>query len=339
MRDIPKFLNKVFKYTFFFEGLGALLYSFKFIPMYGWIQGIYFSIFHAVSSFCNAGLDIIGDTSFLIFQTDALVSLTTMGLIISGGLGFAVWWDLSRVYKPILFKVKKWHSSFSQLKTHSKIAIKMTIGLLTIGTFLIFAIEYTNAMTIGNNDFFGKLLASAFQSTTLRTAGYSTVVCGNLRAATQYIMLFLMFIGGSPGGTAGGIKTTTFYILTNLVFSQFKGKNELVVDNKSVSAELVRKSMVIFFVAATVLLTGILFLLVTEPFSLMQLSFEAFSAFGTVGLTLGITSQLTVYGKITIILLMYIGRIGSVTMIMSFLRKYTTKKVEVHYPQANILVG
>lgn len=339
MRDMSSFIIKVIKYTIFFEIIGFALFAIAFVPIYGFNEGLYMALFHSISAFCNAGLDVIGNASFQIFQTNVLVNFTTMILIIAGGLGFAVWWDLSKIYKPILFQISKWKDAYIHLRVQTRIVLKMTISLLLVGFLFIFIVEFSNPLSLGRYNVFDKMMAAAFQSTTLRTAGFSTLVCANLRTATKFVMLFFMFIGGSPGGTAGGIKTTTFFIIGLMVLNQIKGSNNVVAFNKTIGAELLRKAIAVFFIGITIILGGICLLLIVEPFSLMESAFEAFSAFGTVGLSLGITSQLTSIGKVIIILLMYIGRIGSITMIAMFLKRYTSKKVEVHYPQANVLVG
>ncbi len=339
LKDITGFILKVIKYTFFFESVGFILFSFVFVGEFGVVKGLYYALFHAISAFCNAGLDLVGGTSFLAYQTNILVNVTTMFLIVAGGLGFAVWWDLSTNYRPVLFNPKMYKNAYQHLRVHTKIVLKTTALLLVMAFVLFLGIEYSNLNSIGSLNFFDKAMVSSFQSVTLRTAGFSTVDCSSLMTATKFFMIFFMFIGGSSGGTAGGIKTTTVYLIYKLIVNQFTGNRDIVVYNKTIAYEIIRKAIVVFFVGLGFLSLGIFSLLIVEPFSLMELTFEVFSAFGTVGLSLGITPYLTTVGKIIIILLMYIGRIGSVTLIYTFLKKSTSKKVEVHYPQANIIVG
>ncbi|MFV0254603.1 MAG: TrkH family potassium uptake protein [Erysipelotrichaceae bacterium] len=341
LRDMPNFLSMVFKVTVIFEFVGLVLLSFHFIPQYGWLQGLYYSLFHSVSAFCNAGIDVLGNNSFQDLTLMPLLNFTIISLIITGGLGFSVWWDISKVYQPVIFKIKDWKKTYSKLQVQSKIAIKMTVILLTVGTLLFFLIEFNNVNTIGNMNISSKFMTSFFQSTTLRTAGFSTINLAHSMDASKFFMLLFMLIGGSAGGTAGGIKVTTFFVIIIFVISQLKGSNELVSYKKTINLSIIRKALAVVFLALSFIFTGIFFLAIFEPFSLTELIFEAVSAFATVGLSLGITSSLTIGGKIIIILLMFIGRIGSVSLIYSFMNKYSNKraKTEIHYPDADVLVG
>lgn len=338
--SLGHFLKFILLYTIIFEGSGFLLLLIRFIPEFGVTQGAYNALFLAVSAFCNAGLDNFAMDNLVRYVSDPLVSLTVASLIIMGGLGFGVWFDLSQGAKSIIKGKKTFKFAVKHLRPHTKLAISMTGILLLSGTILILLVEFTNPNSLSGYPFGTKLLASFFQSTTLRTAGFSTVNIGNLRAFTQFFMMIFMFIGGSPGGTAGGIKTTTFAILVLMVVAEIRGRNEIVVFNRSIPRDTFRKSFIIFFALLGTLFTGILLLSLIEPYSFLAISFEATSAIGTVGLSMGITQVLTEAGKLIIITLMYLGRIGPLTLILSLGKPTKNKKInDVNYPSADILIG
>ena len=209
------FVLKIIKGTFFVEGIGAILFSFTFIPEFGVVKGIAYSLFHSVSAFCNAGIDIIGDGSFIPYVRNPLINLTTMTLIVAGGVGFTVWNDLIGNYKKIKMKKLTWNKFFTRLSLHSKLVLTMTGLLIVIGTAFVFILEYNNADTIGNLSLGDKLMASAFHSVSTRTAGFATLGQDDLTAGSKFLSCILMFIGGSPAGTAGGVKTTTCLLYTS----------------------------------------------------------------------------------------------------------------------------
>jgi len=226
------------------------------------------------------------------------------------------------------------------LKVHTKLAVIMTLTLIFSGMALIFVIEYGNVDTLGNLPLSTKLLASLFQSVTLRTAGFSTINIGLLRPATQMIMIIYMFIGGSPGGTAGGIKTTTFAILILMIIAELRSQKSIIVFGRTIERELFRKAFIIAFMLLATLLTGILLLTLIEPFSWLSICFEATSAIATVGLSMGITAALSSTGKCIIIALMYLGRIGPLTLLLSIGNHNKHFKAnDMTYPSANVLVG
>ena len=342
IKDISIYLRKVIRYTFFFEGIGAMLLSLEFVPEFGMVRGIYYSIFHSISAFCNAGFDLLGDSSLMAYQSDVYMNLVISGLIISGGLGFIVWVDLRMMWKKYyerfrVFKVKKFMSSLS---LHTKIAIVMTILLLTSGTVSILALEYSNPLTIGNLSLPEKVLASFFQSTTLRTAGFATVNMADLYTPTKLLMSVFMFIGGSPAGTAGGVKTVTFAIIILYVISLSKGSDSVKVMRRSISDQVVKRSLTITMISFTLTIFALFVLTITENLSFIDLLFEVFSAFATVGLTASVTPVLTCIGKVVIIVLMYIGRIGPITLVLLFANKYNQMKgKDIAYPQSDILIG
>lgn len=340
LNDFNHFIKNIIKYTFIFEGIGFLLYATRFVPQFGWSHGLFVSLFTAVSAFVNAGLDIVGPISLQAYVHDPIVNFTTMYLIVVGGLGFGVWFDLSQGSKSIIRHSHPFHYVVNHLKVHTRVAITTTLCLIFGGALIILVLEYNNPNSIQSFNFFDKVMASLFQSVTTRTAGFATLNMAGMKAASLIIMMILMFIGGSPGGTAGGIKTTTFAILLLMIVSELTSRKEITVFKRKIEREQFRKAFVIAFMLLTTLILGIIFLSVTEKYSTLELAFEAVSAIATVGLTMGITTGLSTFGKIVIISLMYLGRIGPLTLLLSINRKKSSKKgQDISYPSADILIG
>ena len=337
LENLPKFLRNVVKYTFLFELIGAILLATQFVPDYGLIYGIYLGIFHSVSAFCNAGFDVIGAQSLIPYQTNVVVNLTICALIILGGLGFFVWFDIAKNLKlkdlPTR-AVKHFHHFF---ELHSKIVLMMTTILLVSGTVLFYILEHDTVLK--DLGFFDGLLVSFFQSTTLRTAGFATVDYSQLCTATKLFMCLFMFIGGSPAGTAGGVKTVPVAIIIATMKSVFKGESHIRMFERRIEDDVLKRVLTILLTSLTLVFIGAMILSITEDASFIDICFEVISAFGTVGLTIGITSDLTVIGKIIIILLMYAGRIGPITMILSFMRKSRKNTGHVVYPKGEIILG
>lgn len=334
------YLKRVFRYTLFFEAIGALLLSIVFIDEYGFLKGIYYGIFHSISAFCNAGFDILGSQSLIPYQDHVLVNLTIGGLIIAGGLGFIVWITL----KDYLIKNKKeiFHRHFlSRLPLHVKIVLIMTISLLCIGTLGFLCLEYHNPLTIGQLDLPHKLLASFFQSITLRTAGFASVSMADLYQSTKLFCSILMFIGGSPAGTAGGIKTTTFLIVLIYLKTMIKGEETFKIMHRCISDQLAKRALTITLISFLISIIALLILSICESqVAFIDLIFEVYSAFGTVGLTAGLTPQLSTVSKCIIMILMYMGRIGPLTMVLVFTKRYHLKKgKDIIYPDGEILIG
>ena len=316
---------------------GALILAWVFIPEYGIGQGIWHSVFLAVSAFCNAGIDCFGSLSILEYQSNPVVVLTIALLIIVGGLGFAVWFDLKAKLGLMIGFKRKLHSYHSKLRVYSRIVIGMTAFLIIIGTLLILVAEYNGALADLN--FFEKILNAFFSSVTLRTAGFFTIDFTNLHRFTEIIMITLMFIGGSPGGTAGGIKTTTFFLLSLMVVSQIKKRQEIQIFKRRINISSFMSAFSVATMYFAVLFVALLILVCTEPFDTLGIIFEAVSAIGTVGLTTGITSALSIVGKIVIIALMFIGRVGPITIAYTLSKKNKKTNVSIKYPTTEILVG
>lgn len=335
---LVKFLRKIFLGTFCVEMAGAVCYSFVFIPRYGFARGCWYSLFHSVSAFCNAGIDILGDNSLGDYLSHPWINLVTMLLIILGGLGFIVWWDILNVwkqYRDTNFPIRKLPSKF---RLHTKIVLLTTLSLIFIGAFSVLLLEYDNPGTIGSLSFPCKLQAALFQSVTTRTAGYLTFSQSALRGSTVMICLMLMFIGGSSIGTAGGIKTTTFILLVLSTRATVKGQEHVVVFGRTIPRKTVQKALAVTIVSFLVLCLAIIAMSIAEPSaSLLDIAYETTSAIGTVGLSRDFTARLHLISKLIIILCMYLGRIGPISLAILFQNR--AKRALIQHPEENITVG
>ena len=339
LHDFNHFIRSIMKYTLFFETIGFVLLSFRFVPIFGVNQGLFTALFTSVSAFCNAGLDTLGSVSLQAYVSDPLVNFTVMFLIVVGGLGFGVWFDISQGSKSLLKGKYTLNYIIKHFKVHTKIAITTSIALIFAGALIIFVAEYGNPTTIGLLSLPDKMMSSLFQSVTTRTAGFATLNMALMKSASLFVIMILMFIGGSPGGTAGGIKTTTFAIMILMITAELRGHKELIVFNRRIPREHFRKAFVVAFMLLTTVTIGIIFLNLTESYDFLSISFEAVSAIATVGLSMGITSGLSSVGKVIIILLMYLGRIGPLTLMLSVNRSGLRKGHELSYPVGDILIG
>lgn len=319
----------VFISTMVFESLGALLLSFRFIPQMGIKNGIYYAIFHSVSAFCNAGFDIMGNGASLTgYVGDPLVNFVIIGLIITGGLGFAVIVDLFRTQK------------FSKLTLHAKLVLKITGVLLGVAFVLFFIFEYNNPATIGNMPIFEKLTAISFQAVTPRTAGFNTLDTASLTTPSKVLTMLLMFIGGSPGSTAGGVKTTTIGLMFLTILAVARGVDDIEFSKRRISKGTINKAMAVIFVSAAVVFVMFLLLTYTETrLAFEEILFETLSAFGTVGLSLGITAELSTVGRLIITILMFFGRLGPLTIVLALSHPGHIKKQLIRYPEGKIIVG
>lgn len=327
-QDSMSGLVKLTKYVIFatlsIEFIGAVVLSTRLIPIYGIKTGIWFSIFHSISAFCNAGFDLFGD-SLAPYVGDIVLNMTIASLIIVGGLGFSVYLDINR------------KRNFKKLNLHSKLVIIITLSLLLIGTVSIFLIEYDNPETFRSLSLKDKALASFFQSTITRTAGFYSVPLGKLEESTIFLMIILMFIGGSPGSTGGGIKTTTFGVLFLSTRSVIKGDEEVVVFRKSIAPEIINRALAIVSISMAIILIVSLVLTLTEDANFIDILFESTSAFATVGVSRDLSPNLSVIGKIVISTTMYLGRVGPLTMALAFGSK--RRSTNYKYSEANIMVG
>ncbi len=324
--------------TFVVEGIGALGYAFQFVPQFGLWRGLWYSVFHAVSAFCNAGIDILGDSSLQGYQLNPLVNAVTAGLIIMSGLGFVTWRDLLRMLSRIKRKECSVRRSLQMLRLNTKIAVVTTLVLILGGACLVFGLEYGNPDTLGNLTFGQKCMASVFQSVTTRTAGFFTIPQNLFREQSRLIFCVLMFIGGSPGGTAGGIKTTTAAVLLLHCRAILKGNEDVECFRRRIPQAVVRTAFAVLTAAFLTVILGTLLLAATEHSALMPALYEVVSAVGTVGLTAGLTPVLTTAGKWIIIILMYMGRLSPVTLAIMFAGKGGRQSGR-KLPEERIMVG
>lgn len=331
---IVRFLRKVLIGTLVVEGTGALLYMTVFVPEYG-LRGIWISIFNAISAFCNAGMDIISEDSLCGYVFQPMVNLVTMLLIVLGGLGYIVWWDVLRVLKNIRTQKLK---CFRQLTLHSKIALTMTGLLIIVGAAAFYIFEYNNPLTMQNYTVGQRILASLFQSVTTRTAGFATIPQQNLTNTSAIISVLLMLIGGSPVGTAGGIKTVTIAVLLVSMFATIGNKEDAELFGRNIPKQAVNKSVAIvgmFFLIAS--LSTILLSAVTNA-DVIDIVYETVSATATVGLTRNLTSILNLWGKVIVIVTMYLGRVGPISLVIAFSTQNKNKNI-VKNPTEEISVG
>ncbi len=331
MSGIVKFIKKVIMGTFIIEGIGALLYMTVFVPAFG-AQGIWISVFNSVSAFCNAGIDIISENSLCAYTLNPVINLTTTALILLGGIGFVVWWDVVSVLK------NKKRRRYKFLSLHSKLAITTTAFLVIIGTVLFLIFEYNNPMTMQPLSLAGKIEASFFQSVTTRTAGFATVPQENLTNASSVVSLLLMFIGGSPVGTAGGIKTVTFLVLFATAISVIRNKRTVDVFNRQLSEKTIKKAIAIFATSLTVTVISTILLSAVSDANFLDILYETVSATATVGLTRNFTATLNTLGKIIITATMYFGRVGPISLAIAFNMKKASENI-IANPVEEINVG
>ncbi len=334
MSGLAKFVKNVLFGTLIIEGIGAVLYMLVFVPEFG-AEGIWISVFNSVSAFCNAGIDIIAENSLCNYATNPLINIVTSALVILGGLGYIVWWDVLRVLRSRSAKNRK---IFRHLTLHSKIAITVTAGLLLTGTILIFVLEYDNPLTIGKMDLFDKLQVSFFQSVTTRTAGFASLAQENLTDAAAAVSVILMLIGGSPVGTAGGMKTVTVAVLICSAFATVRNKNSTAVFGRRISDESVKKAVAVVVMFLTICVSSTVLLLATNNASVIDAVYETVSATATVGLSRNFTATLNTFGKLIIIVTMYFGRIGPISLAVALGRKNESQNV-ISEPTEDISIG
>ncbi|HCL4439462.1 Trk family potassium uptake protein [Clostridium botulinum] len=327
IQGLVKMAKYILLFTFSIQGGGALLLSTQFIPRYGLAKGLYYSIFHSVSAFCNAGFDLFGNFSSLTsVYNNPVIILVIAFLIIIGGIGFYVWYEIYN------YKGRR------KLSTHSKLVLWATFLLLIVGTILMFIFESNNPGTMANMTFNNKILSSFFAAVTPRTAGFNSISTSDMTMAGKFLTILLMFVGGASGSTAGGIKVTTAGVLIMTVVCVVKGKQDTEINKKRISKEIVYRALAITVIGLALVITVTMILSITEvkvPFEYYL--YEATSAFGTVGITLGLTTKLSSIGKIVILLTMYAGRVGPLTLAIAFARKL--KNSSIKYPEEKILVG
>ena len=313
LSGIIRFVKKVLTGTFIIEGIGALLLMTVFVPDFG-IKGIWVSVFTSVSAFCNAGIDIIAENSLCNYALNPIVNAVICLLIIMGGIGYIVWWDVARVAR---IAKKRKLSSLKLLTLHSKIAISATLVLVFIGAVLIFAFEYNNPDTMKDCNLWQKMMLSLFQSVTTRTAGFATIPQESLTDSSSIICLFLMFIGGSPVGTAGGVKTVTIAVLVATAIASTRKKDCTEMFGRQLSKQSINKSVSVICMSFTIMFISTVLLSAVTDASALDIIYETVSATATVGLTRNLTPSLNVMGKLIIIVTMYLGRVGPISFAMA----------------------
>lgn len=335
--DLRGFLKRVVVDTLIVEGLGAVAYAFVFVPQFG-LRGIWISLFNSVSAFCNAGMDVIGPDSLIPYRDNDAVNAITCTLIIVSGIGYIVWFDVLDSIKRTRKNGLGVRGFFSRLSPHSRLAIVLTLFLLMSGTILVFIFEYHNPDTIGTLSLWGKLRASFFQSVTFRTAGFATVPQASLTVPTSITGCVYMFIGGSPVGTAGGVKTVTMFVAVLNSVSFIRSRDETVVFSRRITSEMKNKATAIITVSfgfTMLLYVLMLWICKTDP---VAAAYEIFSATGTVGLSQGLTPSLDTAGRLIVIAGMYAGRIGPISMGLFFSTGKSSKNL-ISFADGNFKLG
>ena len=328
LSGIRHLVMKIIKGTVIFEGVGALLLAVRLIPRLGIGQGIFASVFHSVSAFCNAGFDVMGQiepgSSMRTCVSDPIINITLMLLIIIGGIGFFVWSD-----------VQHCGLHFKKYQLHTKLVLATTGILIAFSWVLFYMFEYDHAfadMSVPE-----KILASLFQAVTPRTAGFETVPMSSLSEPGNILTDLLMFIGGSPGSTAGGIKTTTIAVIFLSTLAYTQKDHDVTVFHFKIEEDMVRRASSIAFIYFSLTAVSVTIISAIEPYTMQQTLFEVISAVGTVGLTMGITPSLTIVSKILLIVLMYAGRLGALSFVLILTRKTTPALIT--RPTGKIMIG
>lgn len=326
---IVRLIRRITVCTAVFEGTGAVLLAIRFCPQMGFATGVYYAVFHAVSAFCNAGFDLMGRfapyTSLIPYQSDALVNLTVMALIVIGGLGFVVWDD-----------IMEHRLRYAHYRLHTKIVLLSTTLLILGGAVLFYLMEKDN--TLAGMDPEGKLLASLFQSVTPRTAGFNTVDIAALSEGGTALSMLLMLIGASPGSTGGGIKTTTVMVILLATLSYIRNSEDINIFHRRLEGNILKRAYCSATIYVMLSIVGIFLLITTQGLPVKDVAFEALSAIGTVGLSTGVTRELNTFSRIIIILLMYSGRVGSLTLAMAIMARLS-KTAGFRNPEEKIIIG
>lgn len=326
VEGIVRLTKSILQISFAIEALGALILTLRWHTDFGWSKALYYGVFHSISAFNNAGFDLFGNFSSLTaFVGDPVINITMMLLIICGGLGFIVLADLL--------------SSGKKFRLHTKIVLQVSGALILFGAVFIFIMEFANPRTLGPLPIGTKVLAAFFQSVSSRTAGFNTINIAGMYDTTLLSMIVLMFIGASSGSTGGGIKTTTFIAIILSVLSTYRSEPHVVLEGRTVPKDVIQKAWAITTSAAFLIFLMISILSHTERVDLLSVLFEVTSAFGTVGLSLGLTPTLSVVGKIAIILTMFIGRVGPLTLAFVLSQKRNKQVGHIKYPDERIMIG
>lgn len=334
LSGLSQFVKKVVLGTFLVEGAGALLYMTVFIPEFG-LKGVWISVFTAISAFCNAGIDIIASDSLAGYVHNPIINLTTCLLIFFSGIGYIVWWDVIRVLK---LRKKRKFKVIKALTLHSKIALTTTLILIFGGALCIFIFEYNNPQTMKDFTLYQKIQASFFQSVTTRTAGFFTVPQENFSNGSALVSVLLMFIGGSPVGTAGGVKTVTIAVVAMAAIATIKNKKDVTMFNRTLSKEAVSKAVAVICTSFFIMFMSTLLLSAVTDASFLDVLYETVSATATVGLSRNLTASLNTIGKFVIIATMYFGRVGPISLAVALNLKKQNPNI-IKNPVEDISVG
>ena len=338
LHGVLPFLRNVILGVLIIEGVGAVLYAIAFIPRFGFFRGLWYSVFHSISAFCNAGLDLIGPESFLPFHDSAYILTVTMLLIVLGGLGYIVWFDSFTTAKESIRRRFGVRWFFRHLNEHTKLVLLVSAALIVSGAIITLLLEMNNSETLGALPWGQKILNATFQSVTYRTAGFASIPQGALSDGSVLFGCIWMFIGGSPMGTAGGIKTVTIVVLLLSAVSYVNGRADTVVFRRSITHDLVKKAAAILFFSLFLSLLSSVLLIAVDGVPLSDAIYEVFSATGTVGLSRGLTPHLTAFGRVLIILCMYLGRIGPISLALFFHTDLSGGQ-NIRYAQGRYYVG
>ncbi|AOZ94377.1 TrkH family potassium uptake protein [Paenibacillus crassostreae] len=330
MEGIVRLMRKVIVYSLTIEFVGAVLLAIRFSVDMPVMKAMYYGLFHSISSFTNVGLDILGTihgpySSFNPYVNDPFVSIVIILLIFLGGIGFIVISDLLGFRKS------------RKLSLHSKVVLSVSLVLVVVGTIVIYIFEFTNVHTLQSLNQLDRIVASTMQSVTARSGGITTLDVPMLRQSTQFFMIILMFIGAAPGSTGGGIKVTTFAVLIGAVIAMARGKDDVVFFRNRISKDVVYKAITLTLLSFLLIIAFTMILSVTEDRQFLTLLFEVTSAFGTCGLSMGLTPELSSIGRVTITFLMFLGRLGPLTLAYALTPK--PQKESFRYPEGKITIG
>ena len=334
LSGLVKLTGRVMKVTLCLEGIGAVGYSLVFIPEFG-IRGIWYSMFHAVSAFCNAGIDLLGGNSFCAYRDNVILNVTTIFLIIVSGLGFPVYWEIARTAS---LRLKPRHGQDTKkVNLQTKLVLLATGVLILAGTAATLLFEYDNPATLGDMGWPGKVMAALFQSVTLRTAGFATIPQECFRPDSCLVYLVLMFIGGSPAGTAGGVKRVTVILLCASMFANIKGRKDVTVMHRKIADETIRRCVAIVAFSFSVLIVLTTAVLAIQGSDFLETLYEMTSAIATVGLSRGLTGALKPAAKLLVALTMYLGRIGPITLALAF--NHQRPVGDISCAESKVIVG
>ena len=332
LQGIVRLVMRIMGLTLSIEGIGAVLLMTRLIPKHGVARGVWYSIFHAISAFCNAGFDLAG--GFETYRNDPIVMLIVMALITLGGIGFSV-----------MFDVQKSQGRFSRLTLHSKLVLVISAILTVSGAVLFFLFEYDNPLTLADPTLHPGVrpVAALFQSVTTRTAGFQTIDQENLTPPSLMLTLIWMFIGASPASTGGGLKTTTFGIFFLLIVNVLRGRDRIIVFRRTINQSLVNRAVVLFTLALCLVILSFLALSLmlppSEAVNSGNILYEVISAFATVGLTIGVTAELNFGGKLVMCAIMFIGRVGLMTIAFGLTRRHSKGQNHLVYPEGKVMIG